>query len=164
MSVAASGELAIGTTLDGGPFTLPAAILTHTVAILAKKGAGKTYLAGVLEEEFAKNGLPFVVLDPVGVHYGIRSNRDGRKSAYGVVVFGGRHADIPIERHGDLHLARHVVQWEEPACGDAGDHALCGERDAHLCPIGRIGPIGRIRQITTAPPCRSPGRRPSTWP
>lgn len=93
-----------------GPFTLPLSLLTHTVAILAKKGAGKTYLAGVLEEEFAKHSLPFVVLDPVGVHYGIRSNRDGRKSAYNVVVFGGRHGDIPIERHMGAAVAQAVVE------------------------------------------------------
>jgi len=79
------------------------------MAILAKKGAGKTYAAGVIEEEFAKVGLPFVVLDPVGVHHGIRSSADGRREAYPVVVFGGQHADIAIERHMGADVARAVI-------------------------------------------------------
>src|SRR3990167_2728976 len=94
----ATAMLTIGTDAAGQPVTLPPDVLTHTMAILAKKGAGKTYTAGVIEEEFAKAGLPFVVLDPVGVHYGIRSNRNGTRSDYSVVVFGGEHGDIPIER------------------------------------------------------------------
>lgn len=90
-------------------FYLPEDVLTHTVAILAKKGAGKTYAAGVIEEEFAEKRLPFVVLDPVGVHYGIRSTADGTKRAYPVVVFGGEHGDIPIERDMGQAVAEAVV-------------------------------------------------------
>src|SRR3972149_944330 len=78
----ATATLVIGTDAAGQPVTLPPEVLTHTMAILAKKGAGKTYTAGVIAEEFAKAGLPFVVLDPVGVHYGIRASRTGKRSAY----------------------------------------------------------------------------------
>lgn len=103
-------ELVIGKDMQGQPFSLPAEVLTRHMAILAKRGAGKTYTAGVIEEEFAKAGLPFVVLDPVGVHYGIRSDKKGRRSAYPVVVFGGEHADIPIERHMGRTIAQAVVE------------------------------------------------------
>ncbi len=103
-------ELTIGQDAEGQPFTLPAEVLTRHMAILAKRGAGKTYTAGVIEEEFAKAGLPFVVLDPVGVHWGIRSDKKGRRSAYPVVVFGGEHADIPIERHMGRAIAQAVVE------------------------------------------------------
>jgi len=106
----ATATLVIGTDAAGQPVTLPPDVLTHTMAILAKKGAGKTYTAGVIEEEFAKAGLPFVVLDPVGVHYGIRSNRNGKRSAYSVVVFGGEHGDIPIERKMGAVVAQAVVE------------------------------------------------------
>ena len=106
----ATATLVIGTDAAGQPVTLPPEVLTHTMAILAKKGAGKTYTTGVIEEEFAKAGLPFVVLDPVGVHYGIRSNRNGKRSAYSVVVFGGEHGDIPIERKMGAAVAQAVVE------------------------------------------------------
>jgi len=106
----ATATLTIGRDADGQPFSLPAEVLTRHMAILAKRGAGKTYTAGVIEEEFAKAGLPFVVLDPVGVHYGIRSDKKGRRSAYPVIVFGGEHADIPIERHMGRAIAQAVVE------------------------------------------------------
>lgn len=102
--------LRIGNKADGAPYELPDDVLTHTMAILAKKGAGKTYTAGVIEEEFAKAGLPFVVLDPVGVHHGIRSTADGRKGAYPIVVFGGQHGDVPIERHLGADVARATIE------------------------------------------------------
>ncbi len=101
-------RLRIGRTEDS-QFELPEDVLTHTIAILAKKGAGKTYAAGVIEEEFAEQRLPFIVLDPVGVHYGIRSTADGTKRAYPVVVFGGEHGDIPIERDMGQAVAEAVV-------------------------------------------------------
>lgn len=89
---------------------LPEDVITHTMAILAKKGAGKTYVAGVVEEEFAKHHLPFIVLDPVGVHYGIRSTVDGKhESPYPIVVFGGLHADIPLDEHMGEALAEAII-------------------------------------------------------
>ena len=99
----------IGRT-ENGPFILPDDLLTHTVAILAKKRAGKTYTAGVIEEEFAAKGLPFVVLDPVGVHYGLRSKADGKRSAYPVIVIGGEHGDVPIDRKMGTQVAEAVVE------------------------------------------------------
>ncbi len=102
--------LNIGHTDDGEPFVLPDTLLTSTVAILAKKGAGKTYAAGVLEEEFAERGLPFIVLDPVGVHYGIRSKASGRRSGYPIIVIGGEHGDVPIERTMGAQVAEAVVE------------------------------------------------------
>ena len=103
--------LNIGTTPDGQTFELPEDVLTHTIAILAKKGAGKTYTAGVIEEEMAERGMPFIVLDPVGVHYGIRSKANGKSaSAYPIIVIGGEHGDIPIERTMGAQVAEAVVE------------------------------------------------------
>ena len=43
---------------------MPLNAATKTFAFLAKRGAGKSYAAAVLAEEFYKNGIPFVVFDP----------------------------------------------------------------------------------------------------
>ena len=102
--------LRIGTTAEGEPYELPTDVLTDTMAVLGKKGVGKSYTAGVIEEEFAKAGLPFVVLDPVGVHHGIRSSADGKREAYPIVVFGGSHGDVPIERHMGAEVAQAVIE------------------------------------------------------
>lgn len=41
-------------------------LITKHVAVLAKTGTGKSYVAGVLLEELAENGTPVVIIDPHG--------------------------------------------------------------------------------------------------
>jgi len=55
-----------GLTLGPG-LVLPVEAVTETFAILAKRGAGKTYTATVLVKEMVAAGLPVVIVDPVGV-------------------------------------------------------------------------------------------------
>ena len=59
-------------TLHIGSLQLPVESTTKTFAVLAKRGAGKTYTAAVLAEEFFKNGIPFVVFDPIDVWWALR--------------------------------------------------------------------------------------------
>ena len=77
--------------------TLPEDAVTETFAILAKRGKGKTNTAVVMAEEMIGVGLPVVVLDPVGVWWGLRSSADGENPGLPVVIFGGDHADVPLE-------------------------------------------------------------------
>ncbi len=58
-------------------FSLPAEAVSETFAMLAKRGVGKTYTAAVLVEELLKAGLRVVVVDPVGVWWGLRAAADG---------------------------------------------------------------------------------------
>jgi hypothetical protein len=69
---------------------LPPELVTQTVVDVGKKGAGKSYLLGVFEEEFAKRKIPFTVIDPVGAHWGI-------KEKYEVYVFGGSQPDVALD-------------------------------------------------------------------
>jgi DNA helicase HerA-like ATPase len=57
--------------------SLPAEAVSETFAILAKRGAGKTYTAAVMVEELLKAGLHVVVVDPVGAWWGLRASADG---------------------------------------------------------------------------------------
>lgn len=59
-------------------FALPADAVTETFAILAKRGAGKTYTTLVMAEEMVRAGLPVCIVDPVGVAWGLRSSADGQ--------------------------------------------------------------------------------------
>lgn len=61
----------------GQDFDLPLEAVTQTFAILAKRGVGKTYTAKVLTEEMLKAGQQVVVIDPIGVWWGLRSSADG---------------------------------------------------------------------------------------
>jgi DNA helicase HerA-like ATPase len=77
-----------------GTINIPTQAATKTFAILAKRGAGKSYTGAVMAEEFYKNSIPFVVFDPIDVWWGLRFNKDGKNKGLPIVVFGLVHADI----------------------------------------------------------------------
>lgn len=93
-----------------GSIQMPLNAATKTFAILAKRGAGKTYTAGVMAEEFFKCGIPFVIFDPIDVHWGLRLNKNGKDKGLPVVVFGLEHADIPLDREMGRQIAQAVVK------------------------------------------------------
>lgn len=100
------------------PFTLPVDLVTQTVAILARKGKGKSYLAAVMAEELMLAEQIPVIIDPTGAHWGIKSSADGLSEGFQVVIFGGDHADIPIaETSGDV-VAQAIVEGRFPAVLD----------------------------------------------
>ena len=82
----------------GEGLSLPTEAITQTFGILAIKGAGKTYLALKLAEEFLKAKLQVIAIDPVGVCWGLRSSADGKAPGLPIVIFGGDHADVPLEK------------------------------------------------------------------
>jgi len=90
-------------------FSLPAEAITQTFGILAVRGSGKSNTAAVMAEEMARLSLPFVVIDPVGNWYGLRSSRDGKKAGLSIPIFGGRHGDVPLEKTGGQLVADLVV-------------------------------------------------------
>ncbi|MBU4501298.1 MAG: ATP-binding protein [Nanoarchaeota archaeon] len=54
-------------------------LLTKHVAILAKTGAGKSYVTGVLLEELLENKVPIVILDPHGEYSTLKYPNDSDK-------------------------------------------------------------------------------------
>lgn len=87
-----SNDLVISPTLS-----LPVDVATSTMAILAKKRAGKSNAAVKTAEEMYRAGVPFVTVDPKGDWWGMRSSADGKHDGIPLIVFGGRHADVPLE-------------------------------------------------------------------
>ena len=95
-----------------GKFVLSAPdMVTETIGILAKKGAGKTYLANVIAEEFLGSGfaIPFVVVDPTGVWRGLGADIDGQPNDHRLVVFGGEHGHYPLQVDTGKLIAKLVV-------------------------------------------------------
>lgn len=88
---------------------LPIETITETFAILAKRGKGKTNTAVVMAEEIIGAGHPVVVLDPVGVWWGIRSAADGKGDGLPVIILGGEHADLPLKPEAGQLIAETVV-------------------------------------------------------
>lgn len=56
---------------------LPASAVTSTFAYLGIRGYGKSYAAGVQVEDFLGAGAQVVVVDPVGIWWGLRLAADG---------------------------------------------------------------------------------------
>jgi uncharacterized protein len=78
-------------------FSLPLEAVTQTFGILAKRGVGKTYTAAVMAEAMLIANQPICVVDPIGVWWGLRASADGKGHGYSIVVFGGDHADLPLD-------------------------------------------------------------------
>ncbi len=89
---------------------LPLEAVTETFAILGRRGSGKTYTASVLTEEMLAAGLNVAVLDPLDVWWGLRSSADGLLDGFPVVVFGGSHADVPLEAAAGRLLADVIIE------------------------------------------------------
>jgi Helicase HerA, central domain/Helicase HerA-like C-terminal len=88
---------------------LPEDAVTQTFAILAKRGAGKTYTGLVLVEELLGAGAQVVVVDPVGVCWGLRAAANGKDPGLPIVVMGGDHGDVPLEATAGKVVAEFVV-------------------------------------------------------
>lgn len=78
--------------------SLPPDVATHVVLIAGKRGSGKTNTAKRLVEQIHKAKVPFGVLDPVDVWWGLKAGRDGTRQGglEEIYVFGGKHADYPL--------------------------------------------------------------------
>ena len=94
-------------------FALPLDTITQSVAIVAQRGSGKTYLAKKMLEEILRNRLPVVVIDLMGAFHGIRSSADGESAGYEIPIFGGRHSDLPLDASMGRALAAWVCAGEE---------------------------------------------------
>lgn len=81
-------------------FPLPMAALDDRLGFLGTSGAGKTYTAGTAVERLLDRSARVVIVDPLGVWWGLRLRATGDKpSHFNVVIFGGPHGDLPISEH-----------------------------------------------------------------
>lgn len=100
----------LGRTVPGDrPCILPLDIAMESIAILARKGMGKTHTARVLAEDFLAHRVPVVVIDPLDVWWGLRSNAAGTGPGEAVVIFGGSHSDLPLHETSGKAIADLVV-------------------------------------------------------
>ncbi|HWH08111.1 MAG TPA: DUF87 domain-containing protein [Candidatus Thermoplasmatota archaeon] len=55
----------------GDDIQLPADVAVRKLAWIGKSGSGKSYGVGLLLEQMRRNGIRFIVIDPVGTHTGV---------------------------------------------------------------------------------------------
>jgi hypothetical protein len=97
---------------------LPRNGVTQTWGFIARKGAGKTYAAGKLVEEFVRLGAPVIIIDPVGTWYGLRLAADGKSPGLAIPVFGGEHGDVQLDATRGEDVARLLVSRDLSAVVD----------------------------------------------
>lgn len=97
---------------------LPIEAVVETFAVLGRRGSGKTSTAVVMAEEMIGAGMPVVVIDPLGVWWGLRSSADGKGEGLPVVIFGGDHADVPLSENAGEVVADTLVAGRFPAILD----------------------------------------------
>src|SRR5258706_3544140 len=89
--------------------SLPINAVTERLAWLGRTGSGKTYGAGKMAEEMLDQKAQVVILDPVGVWYGLRLDANGKSPGIPIPVFGGLHGDVPLEPSSGSLIADLIV-------------------------------------------------------
>ena len=102
------------------PHPIPDAALDADIAILGKKGRGKTFTAKGLVERLLQMQRRVVVLDPLSVWWGLKSGSDGKKPGFAIPVFGGPHGDIPLHDGAGSVIGELIVSTGTSAILDLG--------------------------------------------
>ena len=90
--------------------TLPLDTVTQTIAILAKRRAGKSYTMRRLAEQLFKASQQVVLVDPKGDQWGLRSASDGKGPGLPIVILGGERGDAPLDVLSGEVVAKLVVE------------------------------------------------------
>lgn len=97
-----------------------------TTAIIGKKRTGKSNIAGVLLELMFDIGVHWVLVDPKGDSFGMRSSADGTGPGIAVLILGGLHADVPIDETMGAFVANLVYDQELTCIIDVSRMATMG--------------------------------------
>lgn len=89
--------------------TLPVDVATQKLAFMGRTGSGKSYGASKLAELMIIAGVQVIVIDVVGIWYGLRLAADGKGNGLAVPVFGGLHGDLPLEVSAGAFMADLIV-------------------------------------------------------
>jgi uncharacterized protein len=113
--------LVAGGSRDSPLAVLPTEALDDRIAIVGTAGSGKTYAAKGFVERLLESGARVAIVDPLGVWWGLRASSDGSAPGYPVVVFGGRHADVPITSDMGAALGRLIAREALVCVADLSD-------------------------------------------
>jgi len=90
--------------------SLPLEVVTEAIGIVARRRAGKSYLARRFAEQLLKAQQQVVIVDPKGDWWGIRSSADGKGPGFPVTILGGERGDVPLEASAGEVVAKLAVE------------------------------------------------------
>ena len=93
---------------------IPKEALDDRLAFVGTAGSGKTYNAGSCVERLLAAKARAIVIDPLGVWWGLRLWADGRKeSSFNIPIFGGTHGDLALTEHAGALIGETVADMAE---------------------------------------------------
>jgi hypothetical protein len=123
--------------------SLPDAALDADIAIMGRKGGGKSYTAKGIVERLLDMGRRVLILDPLGVWAGLRTAADGETAGYPVAIFGGLHADLPLDVAAAPALAGIVANNNLPAVIDLSELSKHAQQSFLYSFLGELRRVNR---------------------
>lgn len=99
---------------------IPDEVLEQDVGAFAKKGAGKTYMMKGLVERLLRLQRRVVILDPLGMWWGLKFSPDGGPG-FPIAVVGGKHWDVILDPTRGEELAAWVADGDQSLIIDLAD-------------------------------------------
>lgn len=97
---------------------IPKAALSQHVIVLGKTRSGKSSKMRVLVEHLLKENKPVCIIDPKGDWWGLKSAADGKHAGFPIVIFGGKHADVPLNPKAGAAVAELIATGNRPCLID----------------------------------------------
>jgi uncharacterized protein len=97
---------------------LPLEWMLNATVVYGARGTGKTVFSAVFAEEVHAAGQRFCAIDLKGDFYGLKSSRDGKSEGLPIIIFGGDHADVPLEPDAGEFVAETVASLDQSCALD----------------------------------------------
>jgi hypothetical protein len=112
------------------PLPIPVAAFDDRLGFVGLPGSGKTYGAGIGIERILQRHGRVIIIDLLGVWWGLRLDADGKApSHFDVVIFGGPHGDVALTEHAGGVIGEAVADMSESCIVDlSGIGTKAGER------------------------------------
>ena len=107
---------------------IPKQALDDRLAFIGTSGSGKTHSAGTCVERPLLDKARAIVVDPLGVWWGLRIKADGA-DGFSIPIFGGAHGDLALTEHAGALIGETVADMAESCIIDLSQiNTKAGER------------------------------------